>query len=159
MEKMLKRLTQKFQHGEQGFTLIEILIVIVILGVLVAVAIPQVTKFVGQSKVSAANAELASVNKSIGVGMVDAGVITVTPGNIDPANDFQIDTAAAGSDTGEDVWAGYYIQGSSGGDPATGTAETVIPIKGTNTIDGAGKVTSATYPDGPTWDVAANNFQ
>lgn len=58
---MLKKFCKKFFKGEKGFTLIELLIVVAILGVLAAVAIPNVSKFVGSGNLAAANTEVATV--------------------------------------------------------------------------------------------------
>jgi len=39
--KVIKEFVKHFRHGEKNFTIIEILLVVAILGILVAVAIPK----------------------------------------------------------------------------------------------------------------------
>ena len=51
----------KFRYGEKGFTLLELLIVVAILGILAAVLVPNLASFLGTGKVAAANTEVANV--------------------------------------------------------------------------------------------------
>ncbi len=80
MSQLWKKVSKSFSYGEKGFTLIELLIVIAILGVLAAVAIPNLSKFIGSGKTQAKAAELAALQTAVSAmlsdsttGVLDAG--------------------------------------------------------------------------------------
>jgi type IV pilus assembly protein PilA len=81
----MKKLFKQFRYGQKGFTLVELLVVIAILGVLAAVAIPNVSKFMGRGKTESYATELSNVQTGVAAlladsksGQLDSAISTAT---------------------------------------------------------------------------------
>ena len=71
MSKLVGRQQRRF--GEQGFTLVEMLVVITIIGLIMALVGPRVLNFLGESKVKATKIQIQSLASALDLYALDAG--------------------------------------------------------------------------------------
>lgn len=112
----MKRFLKSFRHGQKGFTLLELLIVIAVLGILAVVVIPRLLSFVGMADVSAANTEAATVRVAVAAYVAENdGLIPETTDDIllylegDLTGEYSIDEDTA-TIAGEDDWGGHNLE-------------------------------------------------
>lgn len=77
----MKKARMGMQRVQKGFTLIELMIVVAIIGILAAIAIPQYQDYVAKSQVSRAVSELAAYKTAI-EDRLNNGVTTITDSDV-----------------------------------------------------------------------------
>jgi type IV pilus assembly protein PilA len=136
----MKGFIKRFRYDDKGFTLIELLVVVAILGILAAIAIPNVGKFLGQGHEEAASTELHNVQTATMAAMADAhiGTIPSTPADFGDVDQDQT-TAGVDLDVETGATSGNYTIGQFivGG---------VDKVQGQYEIAGDGTVTQEAYP-------------
>src|SRR6266705_6116886 len=100
---MTVRLARR-RRGEAGFTLVEILVVITIIGLIMALVGPRVINYLGESKAKAAKIQIASFSSALDLFYLDAGRYPSSAEGLD---------ALAQRPGGLSAWNGPYLKGGA----------------------------------------------
>jgi general secretion pathway protein G len=90
--------------GQQGFTLVEMLVVITIIGLIMGLIGPRVLNYLGESKVKAAKIQLQSFSSALDLFYLDAGRFPSTSEGL---------TALVQRTPGVAAWNGPYLKGGA----------------------------------------------
>ena len=89
-------------HGQRGFTLLEILVVIAILGLLIALVAPNVLRQLGGARISTTRLNIAGIASDLDLYKLDVGSYPSTEQGLQALIEKPGDAA---------TWSGPYVQG------------------------------------------------
>jgi general secretion pathway protein G len=98
-----KRRRRRQRHGERGFTLVEILVVITIIGLIMGLVGPRVLNYLGESKTKAAKIQIESFSSALDLFFLDNGRYPTTSEGL---------TALVQRNTSSRTWNGPYLKGT-----------------------------------------------
>jgi general secretion pathway protein G len=120
MRQRQQRPRRRARGGEAGFTLVEILVVITIIGLIMALVGPRVLNYLAESKVKAARIQVESFASSLDLFYLDAGrypstseglaALAQRPGGVETWNGPYLRTGAVPNDP----WGHPYVYRSPG---------------------------------------------
>ncbi|HXW23946.1 MAG TPA: type II secretion system major pseudopilin GspG [Xanthobacteraceae bacterium] len=98
-----RRTGRRVRRGDRGFTLVEILVVITIIGLIMALVGPRVINYLGEAKVKAARIQIESFGSALDLYYLDAGRYPSTAEGLN---------ALAQRPGGAASWNGPYLKGA-----------------------------------------------
>ena len=99
-----RRVRSGDRNAESGFTLIELLVELAILGLIAAIATPQVLKYLGKAKTDAARVEIRTIGSALELFALDVGRFPNTQEGL---------TALVERPAGNSRWNGPYLKSKS----------------------------------------------
>ena len=108
------------KKNQMGFTLVELLVVLIILGLVASIAGPNVMKYLGSSKTKTAKLQLKEIESSLELYFLDTGEYPSTAQNLDVL--IKSEGAVAGwngpyfkkAELPQDPWGNKYLYRSPG---------------------------------------------
>jgi general secretion pathway protein G len=100
----LRRFRRSRRHDEAGYTLVELLVVITIIGLIVALVGPRVLNYLGESKVKTAKIQIQGFTSALDLFYLDTGRYPMSSEGL---------TALVQRTAGLAAWNGPYLKGGS----------------------------------------------